>query len=310
MLMLQLQALTTSRVQRDRQNSTTSSQLQTPSQPNLPLSSSPSATTTQTQPQAPTPTSGYTPIPQSPHNPQSTHPLPAVAAPSPAAPSPANSSQSQPPQIQNRPSHRPSFNLGAIPNGLQKQMQFPTEAEIRAATAHLTSEQRDAFVSQHRARMLAFQQAAQAQNQGQAQGQGRPSSSGMGQVGPNLSSDFGSVPNGVTQAPTPTAQAQTPVPGNVNPGQNGMQPSAAATSAALTAAMGPQRKQFIQSLLSYHKQMNLTPPAEILNGPLPGQLQMGSYIVELVDLFMTIMRQAGGNAGVSFSIAVREYQLI
>lgn len=222
-------------------------------------------------------------------------PTPPQSAPTPTqttAPSPA---PSQNPPIR-PPPRQPSLNgMTVNTNGAPGSGQPPgmlDEAAIRAAMANMTTEQREAFIAQQRARMFVARQQA-----GMEQGQGQPISSGPGSFQPRPPAV--PVGNGPTappnqaqastpSAPTPTASA--PTPSSAVPNQS--------AAAAMAAAMGPQRRQFIQSLLSYHRNMGQTPPAEVFSGPLPGAIEMGSYTVELVDLFMTIMRHANGHAGV------------
>ena len=54
-----------------------------------------------------------------------------------------------------------------------------------------------------------------------------------------------------------------------------------------------QRRQFLGSLVSYHKQRNLKVPPEILNGERDGAIKMGDTWVEVVELFMAVLRVGG-----------------
>jgi hypothetical protein len=52
--------------------------------------------------------------------------------------------------------------------------------------------------------------------------------------------------------------------------------------------------------VSYHKQRNLRVPQEIFNGERDGAIKMGETWVEVVELFMSVLR-VGGLKVVSFS---------
>jgi len=54
-----------------------------------------------------------------------------------------------------------------------------------------------------------------------------------------------------------------------------------------------QRRQFLSSLISYHKQRNLKVPPEIVNGERDGAIKMGDIWVEIVELFMSVLRVGG-----------------
>lgn len=54
-----------------------------------------------------------------------------------------------------------------------------------------------------------------------------------------------------------------------------------------------QRRQFLSSLISYHKQRNLKVPPEIVNGERDGAIRMGDIWVEIVELFMSVLRVGG-----------------
>ena len=54
-----------------------------------------------------------------------------------------------------------------------------------------------------------------------------------------------------------------------------------------------QRRQFLSSLISYHKQRNLKVPPEIVNGERDGAIRMGDVWVEIVELFMSVLRVGG-----------------
>jgi uncharacterized protein (UPF0248 family) len=54
-----------------------------------------------------------------------------------------------------------------------------------------------------------------------------------------------------------------------------------------------QRRQFLTSLISYHKQRNLKVPPEIVNGERDGAIKMGDIWVEIVELFMSVLRVGG-----------------
>lgn len=248
----------------------------TPSQP-IPSQSYPSNTPAQPTQFAP------------PRNPS----LSAVSASSPSASSP----NTRPPPPQSRTTVRPTLNLA----GLTGNSGIMDEAAIRAAALHMTPEQRDAFVG-HQKAMMAAQRAQQAgtnqESTGQQPGSAHPplrmNHITNTQQRPPGPSDMNGNGNGsynlqATPAPIPSGQIRPP-------GQNPSQ------TTPNTAAAHNQRKQFVQTLFSYHKGIGQIPPPEILQGPVPGAIQMGQYTVELVDLFMTIMRQANGQAGVSLSL--------
>lgn len=57
--------------------------------------------------------------------------------------------------------------------------------------------------------------------------------------------------------------------------------------------MGEQRRQFLQSLQNWHKTHNLTPPPEIFNSERSGAIKMGDTWVEVVELFLTVLRIGG-----------------
>lgn len=301
--------MTTSRNQRDRKSFSAGSgppllgNPSVPQQPSAtitPLNSNAQPSTIPPSPRKPRTTLDHS-NPVQPVRTPSAPPIQPITAPSPAAPSPAQSQTSQQP----RPQPRPSINLaglmpggnanqtGVWPPGGQTGMPFaiPDEAAIRAATAHMTPEQRDAFVGQQRARIAAMQGAGMIPVQGQP-GRRRSMDNGNGQPQPQSQPQQVQQPLSVglngSMAPAPSSLPQPPHPTGP-PQQQGGAP----------ANIISQRKQFIQSLLSYLKQANLPPPQEIFLAPVPGVIQMGTYTIELVDLFMTIMRQAGGKAGVS-----------
>jgi hypothetical protein len=54
-----------------------------------------------------------------------------------------------------------------------------------------------------------------------------------------------------------------------------------------------QRRQFLTSLISYNKQRNLKVPPEIFNGERDGAIKMGDTWVEVVELFMSVLRVGG-----------------
>jgi hypothetical protein len=54
-----------------------------------------------------------------------------------------------------------------------------------------------------------------------------------------------------------------------------------------------QRRQFLGSLMSYHRQRNLPVPTAIFNGERDGAIKMGDIWVEVVELFMSVLRVGG-----------------
>lgn len=58
-------------------------------------------------------------------------------------------------------------------------------------------------------------------------------------------------------------------------------------------AIGEQRRQFLQSLVNWHKTNNIPPPPEIFNTERTGAIKMGETWVEAVDLFLTVLRLGG-----------------
>jgi hypothetical protein len=312
--------MTSSRIQRDKQQATSA---QPGSAQTTTISSSPSAPTTSNfAPHAPPTQAVPTSHPHSPQTATPSAPIPATAQPGlahssipaapPAAQPPARSQGTPVPKA--RPAHRPSISLMGDDN---PDVPILDEATIRAAAMHMNTEQRDAFVGQQKARMAAMQQAAASNRdrQGQSQAQSSTIRGTDGNLQPLRQLSTGGGEHQPRQAARPTGANGPPqtaqvAPGPTHPAQshfdhNTGTPAVTTAQAPVPQVMGPQRKQFIQSLLSYHKQMGQTPPPEVYSGPLPGAIQMGPYTVELVDLFMTIMRQAGGQAGVSLSAPQR-----
>ena len=70
-------------------------------------------------------------------------------------------------------------------------------------------------------------------------------------------------------------------------------PGALPPGARQPLALGEQRRQFLQSLVNWHKTHNITPPAEIFNSERSGSIKMGETWVEVVELFLTVLRMGG-----------------
>lgn len=58
-------------------------------------------------------------------------------------------------------------------------------------------------------------------------------------------------------------------------------------------ALAEQRRQFLQSLVNWHKSNNIPPPPEIFNSERTGAIKMGDVWVEVVELFLTVLRIGG-----------------
>jgi hypothetical protein len=94
------------------------------------------------------------------------------------------------------------------------------------------------------------------------------------------------------QQPTATSRPSAPSrPSLPNP----TQPPAARPGppAARSPQVTEQRKQFLHSLTTYHKQNNIPLHPDVFNGEQDGAVKMGDYWVELVEVFMTVMRSGG-----------------
>lgn len=129
----------------------------------------------------------------------------------------------------------------------------------------------------------------------------RPSSTDMsGQLGlgpPPSSSKSNASPLPPTSSTTGNfAVPSAPTPPSTNPISGAI---GSPIRPPLTAAPRPmhnlvdQRRQFLGSLVSYHKQRNLKVPPEILNGERDGAIKMGDTWVEVVELFMAVLRVGG-----------------
>jgi hypothetical protein len=57
--------------------------------------------------------------------------------------------------------------------------------------------------------------------------------------------------------------------------------------------LGEQRRQFLGSLVSFHRQRNLEVPSAIFNGERDGAIKMGDIWIEVVELFMSVLRVGG-----------------
>jgi len=57
--------------------------------------------------------------------------------------------------------------------------------------------------------------------------------------------------------------------------------------------LAEQRRQFLSSLASFHKQYNLSLPREIFNREKDGAVKVGDSRVEMLDLFMLVMKNQG-----------------
>lgn len=96
----------------------------------------------------------------------------------------------------------------------------------------------------------------------------------------------GSSSNDSPSAPhTPTANsASTPTASN---------PARPPNPQASRAAIANQRQQFVQSLANYYRSNGIPPPQEVFNGERDGAIKVLGVWVDLVDLFMTVMRSQG-----------------
>lgn len=133
--------------------------------------------------------------------------------------------------------------------------------------------------------------------------QGQPGSTGVPQSMPNTaqSQSYPSPVPPTSSAPTapgpPSQSASTSTP---TMGQNSpaVRPP---TSVATGPGPGPrpgsnlieQRRQFLGSLLSFHRQRNIEVPSAIFNGERDGAIKMGDIWIEVVELFMAVLRVGG-----------------
>lgn len=121
-------------------------------------------------------------------------------------------------------------------------------------------------------------------NQSQFQQPNPPTPASSTAPGPPMRSVSGSQPPqaGSPAASTPTnTNTPTRPPGNLPPG------------ARQPIALGEQRRQFLQSLVNWHKTHNIPPPPEIFNSERSGAIKMGDTWVEVVELFLTVLRMGG-----------------
>lgn len=142
-------------------------------------------------------------------------------------------------------------------------------------------------------------------NQSQFQQPNPPTPASSTAPGQPMRSVSGSQPPqaGSPAASTPT-NINTPIrpPGNLPPG------------ARQPIALGEQRRQFLQSLVNWHKTHNIPPPPEIFNSERSGAIKMGDTWVEVVELFLTVLRMGGidrvslhrGDIGVPISKPISE----
>ena len=61
----------------------------------------------------------------------------------------------------------------------------------------------------------------------------------------------------------------------------------------LSQGLADQRRQFINSFAGFLKQFDLPMPREIFNGERDGAVKLGDSWLEMVDLFMMVMRNQG-----------------
>lgn len=101
---------------------------------------------------------------------------------------------------------------------------------------------------------------------------------------PSAPTAAGAPNNFVTSAPTP--------PSNASMAGSPIRPPMSVPPRPMHNLVD-QRRQFLQSLVSYHKQRNLKVPQEILNGERDGAIRMGDTWVEVVELFMAVLRVGG-----------------
>ena len=133
----------------------------------------------------------------------------------------------------------------------------------------------------------------------------RPSSTDTSQIGlgPPPSS---AKSNASPLPPTPSASTTAGAPSNLPPPSVSTPPSANQIPGAMGSPVRPplnaprpphnlvdQRRQFLTSLISFNKQRNLKIPPEIVNGERDGAIKMGDTWVEVVELFMAVLRVGG-----------------
>lgn len=112
------------------------------------------------------------------------------------------------------------------------------------------------------------------------------------------------TPSVVPQPQTATIQSypSRPTPSNTQNPSNPATPvngQPRPPGGRVPVAAGDQRRQFLQTLVSYLNSANVPLPPEVFNGERDGSIKVAGVWVELVELFMLVMR-VGGIAVVSY----------
>lgn len=131
--------------------------------------------------------------------------------------------------------------------------------------------------------------------------QARPGSSGGGSSGfapatPSSATAPGPPMRSASGPLVPPMSADSPTATAGGPGTPARQPGSGLAGGAGTRPaqqMPDQRRQFLQSLVSWHKTHNIPPPQEIFNNERSGAIKMGDTWVEVVELFLTVLRMGG-----------------
>lgn len=95
-----------------------------------------------------------------------------------------------------------------------------------------------------------------------------------------------------TRPPIPVTATSTPSrPPPPTPSQ--IPPNRPNSTAAIRPPDANSRRQFLISLAGFHKSSNLPLPSDVFNGEKDGFVKLGDIWVEVVDIFMLVIRNGG-----------------